>query len=188
MPPKSQRTKPTQGGTFVKPNVSSKYTDDTSTTKNTTHMVGIAIYLFVFLAGLFSLVVCLLSGQFPEWATSYHLPITCGMAGGFGGVVYCLRGLYLNYSVKKQWGKEWYPWYVIRPFVSILTGGVSFLFLKAGLLVLEAQSEATSSNFGFYALAFIAGLNVDKFISKIEDLAQATWGIEKSRASKKENE
>jgi len=86
--------------------------------------------------------------------------------------------------VKKQWSNEWYPWYIIRPFVSILTGGVSFLFLKAGLLVLEAQTEASSSNFGFYALAFIAGLNVDKFISKIEDLAQATWGIEKSRASK----
>ena len=147
-------------------------------------MIGIAIYLFLFLAGLFTLVVSLLSGQFPDWTTSFQLPIACGLAGGFGGVLYCMRGVYLNYSVKKQWSNEWYPWYIIRPFVSILTGGVSFLFLKAGLLVLEAQTEASSSNFGFYALAFIAGLNVDKFISKIEDLAQATWGIEKSRASK----
>lgn len=147
-------------------------------------MIAIAIYLLLFLAGLFSLVVCLLSGQFPDWTSAFQLPIACGLAGGFGGVLYCLRGLYLNYSVKKQWSSEWYPWYVIRPLVSILTGGVSFLFLNAGLLVLEAQTEAASSNFGFYALAFIAGLNVDKFISKIEDLAQATWGIEKSRASK----
>ncbi len=158
-------------------------TNDTPT-QNDNKMIGIVIYLFLFLAGLFTLVVSLLSGQFPEWTTSFQLPIACGLAGGFGGVLYCLRGLYLNYSVKKQWSSEWYPWYIIRPFVSVLTGGVSFLFLKAGLLVLEAQKEASSSNFGFFALAFIAGLNVDKFISKIEDLAQATWGIEKSRASK----
>ncbi len=147
-------------------------------------MIGIAIYLFVFLAGLIGLVISLLSGQFPDWTATFTLPIACGLSGGFGGVLYCLRGIYLNYSVKKQWSSEWYPWYIIRPFASILTGGVSFLFLKAGLLVLEAQTEASSSHFGFYALAFIAGLNVDKFISKIEDLAQATWGIEKSRASK----
>ena len=36
---------------------------------------------------------------------------------------------------------------------------------------------------GFYALAFVAGMNVDKFVAKIEDIAQATWGIEKSRAN-----
>lgn len=88
--------------------------------------------------------------------------------------------------MRNQWDKQWYPWYIIRPFVSILTGGVSFIFLKAGLLVLEAQSDANSSNLGYYALAFIAGLNVDKFITKVEELAEATWGIKKSRSSKEE--
>jgi hypothetical protein len=62
-------------------------------------------------------------------------------------------------------------------------GGVSYLFLKAGLLILESGTNPDSSDLGFYALAFIAGLNVDKFISKIEDIAQAVWGIEKSRSS-----
>jgi hypothetical protein len=32
-------------------------------------------------------------------------------------------------------------------------------------------------------LAFIAGFNVDKFLAKIEDVARAVWGIEKTRAS-----
>jgi hypothetical protein len=150
-------------------------------------MIGVAIYLFLFFIGLSSFLVFLLSGQLPSWAETFELSILCGLAGGMGGLLYCFRGLYLNYSVKKQWSNQWYPWYIIRPFVSILTGCVSFLFLKAGLLVLEAQTEPTSSNYGFYTLAFIAGLNVDKFISKIEDLAQATWGIEKSRASKDNN-
>ena len=104
--------------------------------------------------------------------------------GGFGGVTYCLRGVYLNACVKKTWSEEWYPWYYIRPIVSLICGGISYLFLKAGLLILEAQQNLEATNLGFLALAFIAGLNVDKFISKIEDVAQATWGIEKSRTAK----
>lgn len=35
------------------------------------------------------------------------------------------------------------------------------------------------------AVAFIAGLNVDKFTSKLEDLAKAAWGVEKSRMNTK---
>jgi hypothetical protein len=64
-------------------------------------------------------------------------------------------------------------------------GGVSFIFLKAGLLVLEsAGPREDATQLGFVALAFIAGLNVDKFITKVEEVAQATWGIEKSRTAK----
>ncbi len=80
------------------------------------------------------------------------------------------------------------PWYYIRPIVSVTCGGVSYLFLRAGLLILESGTRADSSDIGFYALAFIAGLNVDKFISKIEEVAQAVWGIEKSRTSSNKSE
>jgi hypothetical protein len=118
------------------------------------------------------------------FSDGFHLLIGCVLLGATGGVLYCLRGVYLNYCVKAQWTNQWIPWYLIRPFTSAICGGISYLFLKAGLLVLEAQKESDASNLGFYALAFIAGMNVDKFISKIEDLAQATWGIEKSRSSK----
>lgn len=105
------------------------------------------------------------------------------MVGGLGGCIYCLRGVYLNACVHKNWDPAWTPWYYIRPLVSIACGGVSYLFLRAGLLVLEAGQQAGSTDLGFYALAFIAGLNVDKFMVKIEGLAHATWGIEKSRAA-----
>jgi len=70
----------------------------------------------------------------------------------------------------------------------VVCGGVSYLFLRAGLLVLESSTRPNSSELGFYALSFIAGLNVDKFISKIEDIAQAVWGIEKSRTSSGEQD
>lgn len=117
-----------------------------------------------------------------------RLLIYCILIGGFGGTLYCLRGIYINYCVRSQWDIRWWPWYIIRPIASLLCGGVSYLFLKAGLLVLEAEKQTGSTNLGFYALSFIAGLNVDNFISKIEDLAQATWGITKSNASTKKTD
>lgn len=110
--------------------------------------------------------------------------LLCAFIGGIGGTVYCLRAVYLNACVKKCWDINWEPWYYIRPIVSVICGGISYLFLRAGLIILESSPETNSSDLGFYALAFIAGLNVDKFISKIEDLAQAVWGIEKSRSGK----
>ena len=106
--------------------------------------------------------------------------------GGIGGVTYCLRGVYLNYCVKDQWDEKWFVWYLLRPWVSLVCGGISWLFLKTGLLVLGAGKSTSSSELGFYALAFIAGFNVDKFLLKMEDIAQTVWGIQKSRATKEE--
>lgn len=114
-----------------------------------------------------------------EW----ELFIYCILTGGVGGCLYCLRGIYLNYCVRDQWENKWIPWYIIRPIVSLICGGTSYLFLQAGLLVLEAKEEQSATNLGYYSLAFIAGMNVDKFIAKIEDIAQTVWGIDKSRAN-----
>ena len=125
-------------------------------------------------------------GLMPPWWSSLGLILPCALIGGIGGVVYCLRGVYLNASVRNSWDDRWQPWYYIRPFVSHLCGAVSFLFLRAGLLLLEAQPKTESTDLGFLALAFIAGLNVDKFITKVEEIAQATWGIEKSQTAKGE--
>ncbi|WP_244137032.1 hypothetical protein [Burkholderia pyrrocinia] len=55
--------------------------------------------------------------------------------------------------------------------------------MKAGLLVLESHTSEGATELGFYALAFVAGLNVDKFVAKIEGVAHAVWGIEKSRSA-----
>lgn len=49
--------------------------------------------------------------------------------------------------------------------------------------MLESSSNAGASEIGFFALAFIAGFNVDKFVAKIEEVAKAVWGIEKTRSS-----
>jgi len=151
-------------------------------------MKKVILYLFLFLLFLIFILYSKIRYNFPDWLVAYKLPIECGIAGGFGGILYCLRAIYINKSVNKNWDDDWNIWYYIRPIVSIITGVVSFIFLKAGLLILEANSNVNSTNLGYLALAFIAGLNVDKFINKIENIAQATWGIEPSRVSKRNKE
>jgi hypothetical protein len=145
-------------------------------------LILVTVYLLICLAGAIVAGYELVFGHlsFPAGA---DLLFECILIAGFGGILYCLRSVYLSFSVKKEWAQEWIILYFIRPIVSLLCGGVSFLFLKAGLLVLEAKRQADSSNLGFLAFAFIAGLNVDKFIAKIEELAKATWGVEKTKAT-----
>ncbi len=143
----------------------------------------IVLYLCAILASLLTLFILFVQNLLPVWLNTYKLYFYCLLVGGAGGCVYCLRGVYLNACVKKNWDSTWIPWYYIRPVVSCVCGTVSALFLKAGLLVLGASHHEVSSEIGFYALAFISGYNVDKFLSKIEDIAQASWGIEKSRSA-----
>jgi hypothetical protein len=144
----------------------------------------IVCYLMVLLMGFCAALVWIASESLPPALEPLRLVTNCGFVGGIGGCVYCLRGVYLNASVRKRWDDDWQPWYYIRPIVSVICGCVSFLFLKAGLLILEASKSPGSSDLGFYALSFIAGLNVDRFIAKIEGIAHATWGIEPSRTAK----
>lgn len=150
-------------------------------------MIKVMVYLIVVLSGYIAFGVQLLSGNIivPE---EIRLPLYCGICGGIGGITYCLRGMYINACVFDRWTEKWLPWYFIRPLVSFICGVVSYVFLKSGLIVLEAQQSEHPTNLAFYALAFIAGLNVDKFIEKLEDIAQVSWGIKKSRISSKDGE
>lgn len=151
-------------------------------------MKRVIAYLLILLACLAALGLSLATGKIPIPNKFLLLALYCGLTGALGGITYCLRGIYLNACVFKRWDELWLPWYFLRPIVSFICGIVSCLFLKAGLIILEAQQTESPSNLAFYALAFIAGLNVDKFIEKIEDIAQTTWGIKKTRTATKEND
>lgn len=123
------------------------------------------------------------AGPLPAGLAPYQLVVQCALMGMLGGLVYCGRGLYLSRSVRGDWSDRWITWYVVRPWISLACGGVAFVFLSAGLLVLEAGQEAGSAQYGFLALAFVAGLNVDGVLRRIEGIAEASWGIGPSRAS-----
>ena len=129
-----------------------------------------------------------LRGALPPWLVAASLPYRCSLMGAIGGLIYCLRAVYLNRSVRAQWDSDWHVWYFLRPIVSTVIGAVSYVLLSAGLLVLGASPESGSLPHGYLALAFIAGLNVDRFLARIEDIAQSTWGIRPSRAGSRGEE
>lgn len=147
----------------------------------------IVTYLLVLLAALLFITYQLNIEHLPAQLVAYTVLCNSSLIGAIGGITYCLRAVYLNACVHNRWSDKWQPWYFVRPYVSLICGGVSYLFLKAGLLVLEAGERGGSSDLGFYALAFIAGLNVDKFLDKLQSIAQAAWGIDKSRTHSKED-
>lgn len=123
-------------------------------------------------------------GYAPWLPESLQTVAACILFGGLGGCTYCLRGVYLNACVHGTWSTKWLPWYFIRPIVSLILGGSSFLFVKSGLLLLGAAEQPNASQLGIWAVAFLAGLNVDKFLTKIESIGQTVWGIEPTRQSK----
>ena len=127
-------------------------------------------------------------GHTPWLSGELQTVVVCSFFGGLGGVTYCLRGVYLNACVHKTWNSTWLPWYFIRPFVSLILGGISYLFVKSGLLLLGAIKNPDASELGIWAAAFLAGLNVDKFLTKIETVGHTVWGIEPSRQSKPDPE
>lgn len=141
-------------------------------------------YLLAALAACTGAAMCIATGWLVVSPEPVQLAVLCALIGGAGGCVYCIRGVYLHKCVHRDWSPDWYVWYFIRPVVSLVCGAVSYVFLAAGLLVLESKQAAGASHFGFYALAFVAGLNVDRFIAKIEDVAKSAWGIEISRAAR----
>jgi hypothetical protein len=156
--------------------------------------VGASEMLFLIIAYLIAALILFVSSgwfflnQLVETPDAYAFTAAaCAAVGGVGGCLYCLRAVYLNKCVRKSWDPDWQIWYFIRPVTSGLAGGASFIFLKAGLILLEAGTKSNATYAGFFALAFIAGLNVDRFIARIEELAESAWGIEKSRASRPDN-
>jgi hypothetical protein len=144
----------------------------------------LSLYLLLYLAGAAAAILFMCLGDLEGRWAALRVGLMCAAVGAVGGCLYCLRAVYLNRCVRKTWTNEWAAWYLIRPIVSTCCGGISFLFLKAGLLVLESGTKSDASEIGFYALALVAGLNVDKFVAKIEDVAQAVWGIDQSRTRK----
>lgn len=151
-------------------------------------MIIIIIYLLVLLLLIGTLSILHFIVEVPLWYTQNIILLQCSYFGLLGGILYCLRGIYINKAVNNEWNSDWRVWYILRPFTSLISGFVSGILLKAGLLILDATSEGNQTYFGFYSIAFVAGYNVDNFLKKIESLAKSTWGIEPSNVSKKDKE
>lgn len=144
-------------------------------------MLIVINYLIAILVTVTVIFVALATEQLPSWMMQFELAINCSLIATVGGVLYCLRSVYLNRCVHDRWTKSWETWYYLRPLTSMLCGVVAYILLKAGLVILDASQMSDMGNYGYYAFAFFAGLNVDKFVARIEEIGKAIFGIEKSR-------
>lgn len=123
----------------------------------------------------------------PEWKPDHLLLLHCTFVGMIAGVLYCLRAVYVNQGLDR-WDSAWTVWYYLRPITSGISGFASSIFLQAGLLALSSKPQLDGTPYGYFAIAFIAGYNVDFFMKKLEHVAKELWGIEESRASKDKQE
>lgn len=147
-------------------------------------MKKVIAFLITFLLLIVIAFILLKTCDIPQWISDFRLAIHCGLVAAVGGILYCLRSVYLNRCVYNRWSKEWEVWYYLRPITSTICGVIAYLFLKAGLVILDASKTSDSGEYGYLAFALLAGLNVDKFVEKIETLGKSMFGIEKSRSSK----
>lgn len=109
----------------------------------------------------------------------------CLFFGVCGGIIHCLRGYYLHSAVHKDWDDRWNAWYYIRPLVGGMLGIVSFVFIKAGLLVFSLNTAAGSqegNSLAYCAVAFLAGYNAQNFLAKLEEISEASLGVHKNKS------
>jgi hypothetical protein len=151
-------------------------------------IVPITLYVLAWVAALVTLFACKTNEALPGWMMKLGSDVDCVAMGGLAGCLYCLRGIYLNYSVKQRWdGPRYAMWYVLRPIVSCMAGGISLVFLNAGLLSLDAK-PAGGSPYGYLAAAFFAGYSVERFLDRLSEIGQSTHGIKQPRSGEADGE
>jgi len=140
------------------------------------------VYNVVLLLAVGAAACAVLRHKLPCWfyaVDAVEELVICGLLGCTGGAIYCLMGVYKHACRENDWHDRWLPWYYIRPVVSLVLGIVSYIFLKAGLLVLTSAQPEQTNTFVFYALAFFAGMSVEKFLAKLNEIARTIFGIGK---------
>lgn len=120
-------------------------------------------------------------GNTPAWLAPYQLAINCILLSTLAGILYCIRALYTNVASTHNNAPE--LWYYLRPLASAVAGFAAYVFLKASIIVLEANQAEDAGLHGYMAFSFIAGYNVDLFLKKIEDLSKSTFNVDKASAN-----
>jgi hypothetical protein len=134
---------------------------------------------------LYYIALCLAIAAIPLFASLFtvlgHAVVWPMALSCLGSVIYCLRAIYLHRCIRKDWDAQMAAWYWLRPLVGLLTGAVVFILVNAGLVMLNAEIAQQGNPYGLYAIAVIAGYNIDRFWIFVENVMQKALGIEPSR-------
>lgn len=152
----------------------------TYTWKDLFSAIGVGIYLISLLVAAIWIWYLTELETAPQWVISIKQIIDCILVAVSGGVLYCLRAVYLNYSVRRQWNNVWLVWYLFRPIASGLMGYVTYLIITAGLVAVGSTSAEHPETL-LYALSLFSGLNVDGFLKKFEGQVSSSMKVKGSR-------
>ncbi len=103
---------------------------------------------------------------FPFWSTM--------MWGGIGGVIGALYMLWWHVADRQDFDGQYSLWYLVQPVMGMVLGGIMFLVLAAGFLVVQVDltdaQAATAARLLPYLVAVLAGFRQNWVYEQLERL------------------
>lgn len=94
--------------------------------------------------------------------------------GGIGGVVGALYALWWHISEKQNFDRNYMMWYLVQPLMGLVLGGITFLILTSGFLVLQVDLSDDKASTGArllpYLTAVLAGFRQNFIYEQLERL------------------
>jgi hypothetical protein len=104
------------------------------------------------------------SDLFPFWNTL--------MWGGIGGIIGALYALWWHVSDQQDFDRQYVMWYLVQPIMGVVLGGIVYLLLAAGFLVLQITPSDPNAGARLlpYLLAVLAGFRQNFIYNQFDRL------------------
>lgn len=101
---------------------------------------------------------------FPFWNTL--------MWGGIGGIIGALYALWWHVSDQQDFDRQYVMWYLVQPIMGVVLGGIVYLLLAAGFLVLQITPSDPNAGARLlpYLLAVLAGFRQNFIYNQFDRL------------------
>ncbi len=100
------------------------------------------------------------------------------MWGGIGGAVGALYSLWWHVADRQDFDRQYLMWYIVQPIMGMVLGGIIYLAIAAGFLVLQATPAVGPTNIGSWLmpslLACLAGFR-QNFVYEVLDRIMAAF-------------
>lgn len=94
--------------------------------------------------------------------------------GGIGGVVGALYALWWHISEQQNFDRNYMMWYLVQPLMGLVLGGITFLILTGGFLILQVDLSDDKASTGArllpYLTAVLAGFRQNFVYEQLERL------------------
>ncbi len=115
-----------------------------------------------------------LSGMQGEAVLNINPILNTMFWGGIGGVVGALYALWWHVSETQNFDRHYMMWYMVQPLMGLVLGGITFLILTGGFLILQVDISSDKASVGArllpYLTAVLAGFRQNFVYEQIERL------------------